>query len=114
MRIVFVGPPGSGKGTQARLLEDRLGLLHISTGDLLRTAIREGTPCGKLVEPYVVAGQLVPDEIVNERVSEYFHGPNPPQKFVLDGYPRTAAQAEYLDSILAECRLPLTRAILFS
>jgi len=114
MRIVFIGPPGSGKGTQARLLQDRLGYFHLSTGDLLRTAIREGTPCGKLVEPYVVGGQLVPDQIVNELVSEYFHGPKAPKRFVLDGYPRTAAQAEYLDNILADCALPLDRAMLFS
>ena len=94
MRLVFVGPPGSGKGTQAKLLHDRFGVTSIGTGDLLRSAVKDGTPAGKLAESYMVRGELVPDDVVNARVAEFFQSPNPPKKFLLDGYPRNISQAE--------------------
>src|SRR2546422_5110218 len=88
MRLILVGPPGSGKGTQAKLLSERLGLAHIGTGDILREAVRTGTPAGRLAEPYVKTGQLVPDDLVNELVADRFHREDRPERFVLDGYPR--------------------------
>src|SRR5438105_2443435 len=113
MRLIFVGPPGSGKGTQARLLQDRYGFVCIGTGDLLRSAVKDGTPAGKLAEPYMSRGALVPDDIVNERIREFFLSPNPPKKFILDGYPRNLAQAEFLDRNLRDSGLPLSKVILF-
>jgi adenylate kinase len=114
MRIVFVGPPGSGKGTQAALLQERPGVPVIGTGDLLRAAVRDDTPTGRKAKSYMAQGHLVPDELVNQIVSEYFHRPDPPRRFVLDGYPRNEAQADFLDDALADCKLPLTRVVLFS
>jgi adenylate kinase len=114
MRLVFVGPPGSGKGTQARLLQERFGVSCIGTGDLLRSAVRDGTPSGKLAEPYMLRGELVPDDVVNARVAEFFSGANPPNKFLLDGYPRNSSQAEFLDASLAKCGLDLTNVIFFN
>jgi len=113
IRLVFVGPPGSGKGTQAKLLNEKFGVTCIGTGDLLRSAVREGTPSGKLAEPYMKRGELVPDEVVNARVNEYFSGPSPPKKFLLDGYPRNTSQAEFLDKSLKAAGISLTRVILF-
>jgi adenylate kinase len=113
MRLIFVGPPGSGKGTQAKLLHDRYGVMCIGTGDLLRSAVREGTPSGKLAEPFMLRGALVPDDIVNGRVAEYFTGDHPPKKFLLDGYPRNKSQAEFLDGTLKAAGLALTRVIHF-
>src|SRR5947209_1622128 len=72
MRLILVGPPGSGKGTQAHLLSERQQLAHISTGDILREAIRQKTPAGKLAEPYLVNGKFVPDDVVNELVADRF------------------------------------------
>jgi adenylate kinase len=113
MRIVFVGPPGSGKGTQAKLVQERLGLPVIGTGDLLRGAVKAGTATGRKAEQFMVRGELVPDGVVNDIVAEYFCGTNPPTKFLLDGYPRNVSQAEFLDGALANCKLPLTRVIFF-
>jgi adenylate kinase len=101
MRVILFGPPGSGKGTQAKLLTDRLGLAYLGTGDLLRQAVREQTPTGKNAEHYMLAGQLVPDAVVNEIVREYFGRADRPREFVLDGYPRTVSQAEFLDGVLS-------------
>jgi len=113
MRVIFLGPPGSGKGTQAKLLQQHLGLTVIGTGDLLRAAVKAGTPTGKKAENYMNSGQLVPDEVVNDIVDDFFHGANPPQKFLLDGYPRTVAQAEFLARILADCKLDINKVLLF-
>jgi adenylate kinase len=101
MRLILIGPPGSGKGTQAKLLSKRLGLTHIATGDMLRTAMARGTPAGKKAAPYVNSARLVPDELVNEVVAERFRLDPQPQ-FVFDGYPRTAVQAAALDAALKE------------
>lgn len=113
MRVVFVGPPGSGKGTQAALLRERLGLTYLGTGDVLREAVVTGTPLGKAAAPYMERGQLVPDTLVNDMVTELFRRHDHPQKFVLDGYPRNAAQARRVDALLKEIGLPLCAVVLF-
>lgn len=113
MRVVFVGPPGSGKGTQAKLLRERLGLTYLGTGDVLREAVTQKTPQGVIAAPYMERGELVPDDLVNEIVTELLQRNDHPEKFVLDGYPRTAAQARALDKLLQEINLPLRAVILF-
>lgn len=112
MRLIFIGPPGSGKGTQAKLLGKRQGLLHFATGDVLRQAIEQDTPEGKLAKPFISAGRLVPDDVVNQIVSARFRGPNRPERFVLDGYPRTLSQALAFDSLLKDIGLDLTAVVL--
>ncbi|MBV9124198.1 MAG: adenylate kinase [Planctomycetes bacterium] len=102
MRTILVGPPGSGKGTQARLLSERLGLVQIGTGDILREAIRLGTPHGVTAEPYVKNGKLVPDALVNDLVADLFRREDRPTQFVMDGYPRTLAQAVAFDQVLRQ------------
>ena len=114
MRLILIGPPGSGKGTQAKLLSCRLHLAQIGTGDILREAIRHKTPLGELAEPYVSSGQLVPDDLVNEVVAERFRRPDRPEAFVMDGYPRTLAQAVSFDQVLREQFLDLTAVILLA
>jgi adenylate kinase len=111
MRLVLVGPPGSGKGTQGELLVGRLGLVEVGTGDILRRAIKEQTPIGRQVEPLIRQGLLVPDTIVNDLVAELFRGPNRPRCFVMDGYPRTYAQAIAFDALLAQEMLALDAVI---
>ncbi len=100
MRLVLVGAPGSGKGTQAELLVGRLGLTYIGTGDILRAAIQNHTPVGLQAEPLMKQGRLVPDAIVNDLVAEVFQQPDRPEAFVVDGYPRTSAQAIAFDALL--------------
>ena len=112
MRIILVGPPGCGKGTQAKLLSKRMKLEHIGTGDLLREAIRNETSVGRRAKPYVEVGNLVPDELVNDLVSERFQREDRPKSFILDGYPRTLMQAKSLDVVLASHGLPLTAVVL--
>jgi adenylate kinase len=114
MRLVLLGPPGSGKGTQAKLLGKELGLEHISTGDLLRAAICQGTPVGQRARPFVESGQLVPDEMVNDLIAERFGRADRPGRFVLDGYPRTAAQAAVLDRVLQQHGVGLTGVVLLA
>jgi adenylate kinase len=111
MRLILVGPPGSGKGTQARLLAERLGLSSIGTGDMLREAVRLKTPAGKRAKPYVAAGQLVPDELVNEIVAHLFRIGSAPTDFIMDGYPRTLAQAQTFDKVLEQKQLPLDAVV---
>ena len=114
MRLILVGPPGSGKGTQAKLLSSRLGLVHIGTGDILREAARQNTPLGQIALPYMRAGQLVPDDLVNEMVAEYFRREDRPERFVMDGYPRTLAQAASFDQVLRQQFLDLKAVLLFA
>src|ERR1700687_3867381 len=98
MRLILIGPPASGKGTQAQLLVERLKLAHISTGNILRNAVEKGTPAGKQAKPYMDAGKLVPDDLVNQLVADRFSHPDRPENFVFDGYPRTLPQATALDA----------------
>lgn len=108
MRLVLLGPPGAGKGTQAKHLVDRLGVVHISTGDILREARAAGTPLGLLAGKYMEKGELVPDEVVIGLVRERLESQEMQQRgFLLDGFPRTVAQAEALDRMLAELGRPL-------
>jgi len=113
MRVVFIGPPGCGKGTQAQLVRQRMGLAYIGTGEILRDMARQATDLGKQVKPRLDAGLLVPDEMVNAVVEEHFRRPDHPNDFILDGYPRTQAQAKTLDRILKEAALPLQAVIFF-
>jgi adenylate kinase len=112
MRLILFGPPGSGKGTQAGLLTQRLGLVHISTGDTLRQAIAQGTPAGRKAEPFIREGHLVPDELVNDLVAERFDRPDRPRCFVMDGYPRNLAQAASFDLVLQRYDLQLHGVVL--
>ena len=112
MRIVLFGPPGSGKGTQAGMLKDQLGLLHISTGDLLRAAVKAGSPLGLKVKAVMEAGQLVSDDLMLELLEERFAQPDAAAGFILDGYPRNLAQANALDALLARIGQPLDIALL--
>ena len=100
MRMVLIGPPGSGKGTQAALLVKRYRIPHISTGDMFRAAVAEGTALGKIAEGYMKAGQLVPDNMVIPMALERLAKPDAQQGFILDGFPRTHPQAEELDAEL--------------
>ncbi len=96
MKLILLGPPGAGKGTQAEILSARLGIDTISTGVMLRAAIREGTDLGKMAEGYINKGLLVPDEVVVGIVKERLSGDDCEKGFILDGFPRTTAQAEAL------------------
>ena len=107
MRLILIGPPGSGKGTQAKLLSQKFGLCHFGTGDILREAVRLNTPAGKQAHPYVSSGQLVPDDLVNEMVADRFRRDDRPENFVMDGYPRTLAQAASFDQVLRQQFLDL-------
>ncbi|MBX9682103.1 MAG: adenylate kinase [Gemmataceae bacterium] len=111
MRLIFIGPPGSGKGTQAKLLSQRLGLIHFATGDILREAIRLQTPEGKQAHPYMSVGKMVPDSLINAMVDARFRSNECPNRFVMDGYPRNLAQAVSFDAILNECKLSLDAVI---
>lgn len=100
MNLVFLGPPGAGKGTQAKRLTARFGIPQLSTGDILRKAVAEGTPLGKKAKALMDAGKLVPDEIVNGIVDEALASPACAKGFLLDGFPRTIPQAVALDEML--------------
>ncbi|MFB6248614.1 MAG: adenylate kinase [Salinibacter sp.] len=106
MRLVIFGPPGAGKGTQAGLLEDRRGLVQISTGDILREAMKNETPVGRKAKTYIENGELVPDEVVRA-LAEKAIADEHYDDFVLDGYPRTDQQAEWLSAFLEENDCPL-------
>lgn len=96
MKLVLMGPPGAGKGTQGEILSERLGIDTISTGVMLRSAIKEGTEVGKLAEQYINDGKLVPDDVIVSIVKERLSKPDCAKGFILDGFPRTTAQAEAL------------------
>ncbi len=98
MNLIFLGPPGAGKGTIAKMVKERLGIAHISTGDLFRQQIKDQTPLGKQVESILASGGLVDDEITNEMVRARLKEPDVKNGFILDGYPRTIAQANKLDN----------------
>ena len=100
MRMIFIGPPGAGKGTQAARLVARYQIPHISTGDMFRAAVKAGTPMGQEADRYMKAGQLVPDEVTIGLVRERFSEPDTQTGFMLDGFPRTVPQAEALAEAL--------------
>ncbi|MFD9740963.1 adenylate kinase [Umezawaea sp. NPDC059074] len=102
MRLVLVGPPGAGKGTQATVLSEKLGVPHISTGDLFRAHISNQTELGREVQEYLDSGELVPDAVTNEMVRERLSQPDAVDGFLLDGFPRNVAQAGVLGEILAQ------------
>lgn len=101
MYLIVLGPPGTGKGTQADLLAKKLGWPHISTGEMLRQAVREGTDLGKKAKDYMDEGQLVPDQLITEMLLERISRPDSQEGFILDGYPRNLGQAQALDKALA-------------
>jgi adenylate kinase len=101
MRLVLLGPPGAGKGTQAAWLKTRYGIPQLSTGDMLRAAVARGTEVGRQAKAVMERGELVSDEIINRLVEERTQEPDCGPGFILDGYPRTLAQAEALDAMLA-------------
>jgi adenylate kinase len=101
MNIILIGPPGSGKGTQAKLLEDKYDLKQLSSGDMLRAAVAEGSEIGKKAKSYMEAGELVPDELVVEIVTDQIEKADG-KGFILDGFPRNVHQAEVLDKMLKE------------
>ncbi|WP_030903828.1 adenylate kinase [Streptomyces sp. NRRL F-5126] len=107
MRIVLVGPPGAGKGTQAAYLAKNLSIPHISTGDLFRANISQGTPLGKQAKQFIDAGDLVPDSVTIGMARERMAQPDAAGGFLLDGFPRNVAQAEALDAALGEDGLAL-------
>jgi adenylate kinase len=111
MRLVLVGPPGSGKGTQAESLVRNFGLTYIGTGAMLRDAIARGTEMGRQIKPLMDKGLLVADTIVNEVIAELFRGPTRPDCFVMDGYPRTYSQAVAFDALLIQQFLNLDAVI---
>ncbi|GIO15317.1 adenylate kinase [Cohnella xylanilytica] len=102
MNILFMGPPGAGKGTQAERIVEQFGVPHISTGDAFRLAMKENTPLGQKAKEYVDQGLLVPDEVTNGIVRDRLSLPDCEAGFLLDGFPRTLAQAEALDAMLAD------------
>jgi adenylate kinase len=102
VRLVLLGPPGAGKGTQAKRLAGRLGVPAISTGDIFRANIADGTELGRLAQSYNDAGKLVPDEVTNDMVRERLGRPDAAAGFLLDGYPRNVGQVAALDQLLAD------------
>ena len=114
MNIVLLGGPGAGKGTQAQKLVAEFGFAHISTGDLLRAAIKEGSKLGKKAKGYMDAGQLVPDDLVIDLVKERLEADDAQKGFLLDGFPRNTAQAVALDSELSAMNRTLDAALLVS
>jgi adenylate kinase len=113
MRIVFLGAPGSGKGTQSQRLVERHGIPQVSTGDLLRAHVREGTELGRRAKAVMDAGQLVDDATILGMVRERLAAPDAARGFILDGFPRTVPQAEGLEQMLAAIGQPLDAAVLF-
>lgn len=112
-RVVLVGPPGAGKGTQATALSKHLGVPHISTGDLFRAHIAEQTPLGRDVRRYLDEGKLVPDEVTNEMVRERLAEPDAAEGFLLDGFPRNVGQADVLTDLLAAADTSLDAVVEF-
>src|SRR3989338_11696275 len=112
MRLVLLGPPGAGKGTLAGLLKEKLGIAHISTGDILREEMKNNTPLGREVKKYIETGELVPDQVVTKLIDNKFTRNDLADKgYMLDGFPRTEQQAKDLDKILQKLGKPLEYAV---
>lgn len=107
MKLIFIGPPGSGKGTQAKRLANRFAIPHISTGDILREAVADGTELGRQAAPIMASGALVPDDLMIGIIHDRLAKPDAATGFILDGFPRTLVQAEKLDGIVGNGQAPL-------
>jgi adenylate kinase len=111
MRVVLLGPPGAGKGTQAAKIVEKYGIPHISTGDILREAVKQKTELGQTAQSFMSKGELVPDSVVIGIVADRFRNPDCANGFLLDGFPRTVAQAKALDEVLEEKSMDLEAVI---
>ena len=113
MRLILLGPPGAGKGTHAQVLSQQHGIPHVSTGDMLREALKAATPLGLKAKAFMEKGELVPDEVVNGLVRERLQKNDTAGGFILDGFPRTPEQAKSLDATLVDLKQPLDVVLYF-
>jgi adenylate kinase len=114
MKVVLMGPPGVGKGTQAAKLKALIGVPHVSTGDILRASMQEGSPLGRKVRDFVESGRLVPDELMGEVIADHLVRKDAASGFILDGFPRTLEQVTILDGVLGRLGLSLDRVLMLT